>query len=140
MYRCKCYRIEELVDRFTFEKYGQGAWAFFNVLALQSLDQIRIEFDAPVYVNNWLWGGSAEMRGLRPRYMDSLPSVYSQHHFGNAFDITIKGVNPQIAQIYILENPDKFPYITRLEKIKTHVHFDCANIERVAGEILHFTP
>lgn len=135
-YKARHFRIEELVDKHTFEKFGDRAWMLFNVFALQSLDQIREFFTVPVIVNDWLWGGVNELRGFRPRYVTDF-SVYSQHHMGNAFDVHIKGVTAREAQKAILDNKDHFPFITAVEDIDTHLHFDCRNIK---NRILYFKP
>jgi len=133
MYRCKFFKIYELVDRFTHERFGEEAWQFFNPIALISLDGIREFFNAPVTVNNWFWGGSLQFRGLRPVYC-TIGATYSQHRFGNAFDCDVKGVSAEEVRKTIIDNKDHelLRHITCIEADVDWLHFDCRNIpERI---------
>jgi hypothetical protein len=67
MYICRHFKIYELVDEKTFDRYGLRAWEFFNPQALRALDNLREFFAAPVTVNNYHSGGPFHFRGLRPR-------------------------------------------------------------------------
>lgn len=130
MTKCTHFIIQELVDRATFEKFGEQAWMLFNPIALEALDDLRRFFNAPVIVNNWHEGGQFQYRGFRPRSC-SIGAEYSQHRFGNAFDCDIQGVTAQEARKKILENQDNLLLfqITRLEDKVNWVHMDCANID-----------
>lgn len=129
-YKCKHFRIEELVDKLTFDRFGEKSWMFFNQSALKSLDSIREYFGVQVIVNNWLWGGELQYRGLRPKYVQ-VGSEYSQHRLGNAFDCTLEGVTADKVREEILKNKDKegFELITCVENKVSWLHFDCRNIE-----------
>ncbi len=128
-YKCEHFDVEELVDRATFEKWGEKAWMFLRAEALYSLDGIRRFFNRPTWVNNWAVGGKLEWRGLRPSYCN-LGELHSQHRFGNAFDCNVDGISAEEVRKAILENRDAdgFKYITCLETEITWVHFDCRNI------------
>ncbi len=129
LYKCKHFKIYELVDKHTFEKFGEDAWMFFNPLALMSLDGIREFFGVPVTVNNWKWGGGLQYRGLRPVYYTS-GATYSQHRFGNSFDLDVKGVSAEDVRKVITANKDclEFRHITCIEGSVSWLHFDCRNI------------
>ena len=128
-YKCQHFKIEELVDRRTFEQWGEKAWMFFQPKALMSLDNIRVYFGKPVTVNNWCFGGMSENRGLRPPY-SVIGADYSQHRYGNAFDIDIENVNAEDARQTIIKLKDSslFYHITALEIEIPYIHFDCRNI------------
>ncbi len=129
-YKCQYFKIEELVDRKTFEQWGEKCWMFLNPNALYSLDSIRLYFWKPVSANNWLFGGQSENRGLRPFY-STIGEGYSQHRFGNAFDIDVEGIEAEEVRQVILRLKDNplFQYINCLETGITYVHFDCRNIQ-----------
>ena len=128
-YKCQHFRIEELVDRKTFEKWGQQCWMFLNPYALQSLDGIRNYFSRPVIANNWIFGGQSEWRGLRPSYC-MIGATYSQHRFGNAFDIDVEGVEAEEVRQTIIRLKDNFlfQHINCLETGIHYIHFDCRNV------------
>lgn len=129
MYRCKHFDINELVDSKTFEKFGEGAWMFFDPRALISLDAIREFYGVPVTVNNWPYGGSLQYRGFRPRNCD-VGAEYSQHRFGAAFDCDVKGVPASTVRKDILANKDtRFRLINCIEDDVSWIHFDVRNIE-----------
>ena len=126
-YKCEHFDIEELVDRKTFDLWGNRSWMFLRADALISLDQIRKYFNKPTWVNNWIVGGSFQWRGLRPAYCN-VGNVHSQHRFGNGFDLDVEGMDAEEVRRAILENQDRFPMIMCLETDITWMHFDCRNI------------
>lgn len=130
MIKCDHFIIQELVDKATFEKFGEQAWMLFNPVALEALDDLRRFFNVPITVNNWHKGGYYQYRGFRPRSCN-VGAEYSQHRLGNAFDCDIHGVTADEARKRILENQDSLMLfqITRLEDKVNWVHLDCANID-----------
>lgn len=131
-YKCEHFDIEELVDRVTYEKWGERAWMFLRAEALYSLDGIRKYFGRPVTVNNWRDGGKFSQRGLRILNDNdkSIYSPYSQHSLGDAFDLDVQGMTSDEVRSAILEDKDesRLEKITCLETDITWVHFDCRNI------------
>jgi hypothetical protein len=135
MYICRHFKIYELVDKKTFDRFGLHAWMFLNPTALQALDGIRDFFtelrgkDTPVIVNNYHSGGPFQYRGLRPLSC-AIGAEYSQHRLGNAFDCDIKGVSAERARQIILEHKDdpRLAMITCIEADVNWLHFDCRNI------------
>jgi len=128
MYTCNHFSIEELVDRFTFEKWGDNAWQFFNPQALKMLDGLREYFDKSVIVNNWKWGGNLQLRGLRPCYITE-GAQYSLHRVGGAFDFNVKGIDAEEVRKEILDNKDHelLKYINCIEADVTWNHCDVRN-------------
>lgn len=129
-YKCKYFKIQELIDPATYNKWGERAWMFFNPHVLYSLDMIREHFQVSVTVNNWLFGGKFTMRGLRPP-TSTVGAIYGQHRFGNAIDCDVKNKPAEEVrqEILKLKNNDRFQYITCLEADVAWVHFDTRNIE-----------
>ena len=129
-YRCKYFRIEELVDSITYQKYGERCWSFFDPRILMTLDAIRVFLKKPMTVNNWNWGGSREWSGLRIPG-SSYYSCYSQHSYGRAIDFVVTGMEASEVQKKLVENEELFPYLTRMEKDRpTWTHIDCANVDK----------
>lgn len=137
--KSKYFKIQELVSKQTYEKYGEKSWMFLDERLISTLDALREYFNAPITVNNWLWGGNLQQRGLRTNCDEIVKnktlknSLYvSQHCLGKAVDFNVK--NHTVKDVYkvILENPKAFPYIKRIENINktpTWVHIDIANTE-----------
>jgi hypothetical protein len=128
--------IQELVDPTIFKTLGESAWQLLNPSALQFLADVRDVF-GPILVNNWHVNGSYSESGLR-RFDTTTGAKFSQHKYGNAFDMKSKGATPQEMHAYILANPSRFPTIRVLERIEstpTWVHADCRNT-RQAGIVL----
>ena len=138
------FKIQELVSKNVYNKYGESAWRFIDEKLILSIDAIREYFNQPVTINNWMWGGNLQQRGLRANKDDIVSGkkdyYISQHCLGKAVDLNIRDFS--IKEIYdsILQNKDKFPYITRIENIKntpTWIHIDVANTESDSIEVFN---
>ena len=82
-YRCRFFKIEELVDPVTLGKYGPAkCWTLLDSRILYSIDCLR-EFFGPLVVNTWHKGGRFKHRGYRPA---GVGSATSQHRAGRAID------------------------------------------------------
>ena len=136
-YRPIFFKIEELVDKATFDQFGDRAFMFFNPVLLRSLDRVRDHFNAAVTVNNWANGGPFSQRGLRVN--TTVGALYSQHKFGNAADYDVEGYEAEEVRQEILSKPDQhdFELISCLEEGVNWVHQDCRNI---ANRILLIKP
>ncbi len=129
-YKCEHFKIQELVDKPTYEKYGESAWMFFNPVALKTLDGIRDYFNKPITVNNWASGGNMDSRGLRSPN-DNTGSKWGFHPKGNAFDFSVQGMTADEVREIIIEHQNEEPFcdITRMEINITWVHIDFANVD-----------
>jgi len=121
----KYFKIQELVDRKTFEEKGEESFSYFNKEALIALDDLREFFGKSIVVNNWASGGKLQWRGLRLPACKEF-SEGSQHSVGNAFDCTIVGLTAAEARELILlhKNDKLLKRITRLEGNVRWLHFD----------------
>lgn len=91
MYKCKYFKIQELVSPKVYNKFGDFAWAFFQEDILRDLDAIREVWDSPIIINNWSFGGNLYQCGLRCNIdnivrQKSYPYC-SAHIMGKAFDL-----------------------------------------------------
>lgn len=130
MYKCKYFKIQELVPPSAYNNLGEAAWRLLDPRALRSIDLLREKF-GPIIINTWHNGGNRQWSGLRT---DDCPlgAKYSQHKYGRAFDLVFKEVKPQKVIDYILGNPEEFPEITAVETgTPTWVHIDVRNCDRI---------
>lgn len=138
--KSKYFKIQELVSKKVYNRYGENAWMFIDTKLIKVLDTLREHFNRPITINNWMWGGTLEQRGLRTN-LDELVkkktekgTLYiSQHILGKAADLNVKGLTAEQVYEEILKNKDKFYLISRIENIDstpTWVHIDCANTDK----------
>lgn len=132
----KYFKIQELVSEAVYKKYGDKSWEFIDTRLIKVLDLLREHFNRPITVNNWLWGGNLQQRGLRANKDELVANkkdyYVSQHCLGKAVDFNVKGLSAQEVYKEIVDNKDKFYLISRIENIKdtpTWVHIDCANVD-----------
>jgi hypothetical protein len=135
MYKCKHFKIFELTDPVIYKANGENAFAFFTEEIKQSIDAIREFFDRPVTVNNWIWGGQFQWRGLRSS-MCNVGSLKSQHRIVdtrlcNAIDFDVKDLTAEQVRQEILNNQNipSLRFITRMEKDVNWVHIDCKPLD-----------
>ena len=138
--KSKYFKIQELVSKKVYDKHGEQAWMFIDTKLIKVLDLLREHFNRPITVNNWLWGGTLEQRGLRTN-LDELVkdktekgTLYiSQHILGKAVDFNVKDLSSEEVYKEILKNKNKFYLISRIENINSTpnwVHIDCANTDK----------
>lgn len=133
--KSKYFKIQELVSKAVYEKYGEKSWEFIDERLIKTLDLLREHFNKPITVNNWLFGGNLHQRGLRANKDEIVKNksdyYISQHCLGKAADLNVKGMTAQEVYEDILKNKGKFSLIARIENIKntpTWVHIDVANV------------
>ena len=134
--KSKYFKIQELVSKAVYEKYGEKSWEFIDERLIKTLDLLREHFNKPITVNNWIFGGNLHQRGLRANKDEIVKSksdyYISQHCLGKAVDLNVKGMTAQEVYEEILKNKSKFPLISRIENINntpTWVHIDVANTD-----------
>lgn len=133
MYKCKHFKIHELVPPQVYKDRGEKAWELLDIRMLKTIDRLRDCYGS-MTINNYFWGGDREWSGLRtpdsPYY-----SKYSQHTFGRACDCLFKDVSSEQVRQDLLNNPYTFEYIGEyiesLELGVSWLHFDVRNCERI---------
>lgn len=125
IYLPKHFKLQELVDRQTFEKLGSASIWLLDINMLKFLDGVREYFNSPMTVNNWASGGSFQSRGYRSMF-DKTGASYSQHRCGRAFDFDVAGRSADEVRKIILDNQNVFPFslITTLEIDVSWIHAD----------------
>lgn len=105
----KNFKAQELVDRATYEKFGQDSLRYFRPEILKALDWIHDNYpiaratdNRTIIVNDWYWKGPHEWRGLRfprcPQYKE-----WSGHSVGAAIDFSANGCTDEEMRKWILE-------------------------------------
>lgn len=136
------FKLQELVSPEIYNKssIGDRALDFLNVNAIAALEDLRVDF-GPITVNTWHTGGNYKNSGVRAPDC-SIGAMYSAHKFGTAFDLKFKDHKPEYVYFHILNNQDKYPYISRMENAeitKTWLHCEFSTNPR-KGDILIFNP
>ena len=127
IYKCRYFKIYELVSRRFYQQYGQRAWQFLQIKPLITADRLRERY-GKTKINDYRWNGKRQWAGLRtpesPFYSDT-----SQHSFGNGFDPIFKHVTAEEVREDIVKKPNlkAFEYITAIELDVSWFHFDCRN-------------
>lgn len=127
----KYFKIQELVDPETFAALGTRCWILFRPELLWTIDEIRVFFDRPVLINNWIFGGTLKYRGFRPSSC-KVGAKFSQHKFGCAVDFDVRDMTANEVRKKIMDNyktSKAFQHITAMERNVTWVHIDLRNIE-----------
>lgn len=139
MYKCKYFKIYELVPESLYKAYGEWCWNLLDERALITLDALRERFGS-LTVNNYKWNGIRSDSGFRDasfyKSIEEYSKSRSQHKYGRAFDFISNTHKAADIRKYIIENPTEFPYITFLEvgpikrgKAMSWVHFDTRNCD-----------
>lgn len=124
----KHFDIQEFVPKAIYDLYGAKAQWFINPKVVAIAEFIREEFELPVIINNWHDGGKFQERGYRVPTTQT-GARYSQHKFGNAIDINVKGIpSPELAEwifaafpslnalgLTTIENPTSTPTWTHID-------------------------
>lgn len=119
MYKCKYFKLQELVSPIVFNHYGDFAWSFFDANILRDLDKIRKQFGKSITINTWLYGGNTTQCGFRSN-MDKLvkdkKTLYcSAHCMGKAFDLHSSDNINLFDLIYKMINCGELSTLKRLE-------------------------
>ena len=142
----KYFKTEEFVSRVVYGKFGNSAIKFIDVDIIIVLTIIRETLDKPITINDWLWNGKFQQRGLRSN-IDGIPSrmtkqgklYLSAHVLGKAVDFDVEGMTALEVRNWIVNNADLFPCKIRLEKGVNWVHLDIIDEDK-NPKIYKFNP
>ena len=134
MYKCKYFKIQELVCPHVYEKYGDKSWEFFNEEFLKELDIVREVLGVPIVINNWSKGGQYRESGNRCQFCSIVAKKIankelnmSMHNLYQAFDLKPKELEIRKAVEIIMDNIHRFKIIKRIENpdnTLTWIHID----------------
>ena len=140
MYKCKHFKIQELVSPIVYNQWGDKAWMFFDEDFLKDLDIIREHWGRAIIVNNWANGGNLKQCGLRSNLDDLVKNkktlYLSAHCMGKAVDMhDSKGSNKALFNlVYNLIEQKRLKKIKRLENLvntPTWIHADQFQADKI---------
>lgn len=101
------FKIQEFVSRKIYTDWGDNSIWFVDPRVVKLANFIRTFFGRGVTINNWLWNGNYDQRGFREPE-STTGGKLSQHRFGRAIDINVKGMTALEVYNAILANEKVF--------------------------------
>ena len=114
LFKCRYFRLQELVPPDVYNKYKDFAWRFFDEDILKDLDTIR-EHHGAITINNWSFGGNLRNCGFRSNLYENTNLYCSAHLMGKAFDLHSINNKKLYTDINQLFNSGKLKAIKRIE-------------------------
>lgn len=135
------FSVKELVDSGTVLVHGEARSRNFIhpsvPITLEKLREYVIEKTGKgVTVNDYAWGGGYSYSGIRPHTYKA-GAKFSTHRYGNTVDCKFKGITPVEVQKHIMDNPDRYPHIVRMENAEITRKVREIDGEDVVFEWLH---
>lgn len=154
-YAPKYFKIQELVTKSFYNaavSRGKPHYALwqFNPHVLMTADMLREKF-GPITINNWVFGGNAQNRGLRDADT-TVGAPMSPHLRGAALDLIFHKVSAEEVRSHmrkcgcfsagfkrdVPKDAECFRYIGRVEVDISWFHFDIWNCYDDNGAIATF--
>jgi len=126
------FKIQEFVDKQTYEKWGENAWMFFDENLLKVILVLRKHIlKVPLVCNDWSFGGKNQQRGLRTNLSplvkektDKGQLYLSAHLRGHAVDLVSSKMTAANMRKLILANQNELPCKIRCEDGVSWLHID----------------
>ena len=134
MYYCKYFKIQELVSKLVYDKYGEFCWRFFSEEFKKDLDTIREFHGKSLTINDWCFGKSNFSQcgfrsNLDPMVKEKKTLYCSAHCMGKAVDLHSADNIKLFNDVKTLITQGKLLTIKRLESQESTkngwVHVDC---------------
>lgn len=133
----KNFKLQEFVSQSIWEKWGEKAIWFIDKRIVLSAQALRDNLGVPLTINSWSYGGDRQESGLRVEGMTNW-RPFSQHSFGRAIDIVSSRMTADEMRAHIIQNREKYPFITAIELNVSWLHIDCR--ETNSNDFLLFNP
>jgi len=135
------FDLKELVhpDIYNHPAIGARCADFIHPNTGETLDLLR-EYAGTITINDWMYAGSYLNSGLRTPD-SSTGALFSAHRFGCGFDLKPRQISNEKLYYHILNNQEKYPFISRMEGIDHTpgwVHVEITS--KRDGEIVIFNP
>ena len=134
MYKCKHFKVQELVSPQVYQRYGEFCWKFFSDLLKIDLDTIREYHGYGITINDWVFGGKNFTQcgfrsNLEPMVKSKNTLYCSAHCMAKAFDLHSSYSNFKLYKdIEELKNKGLLKAVRRIESRKSTkdgwVHID----------------
>lgn len=147
MYKCKYFKIEELVPPQLLDLVEEDvAWKMFDENLLKAADWVKEKFspNEPVIINDWSWSGPFKYSGLRTRDWEHY-NPNSMHPYGKALDMKFPR-NPKLVdeiREFIRDNQKTIPYITEVEEEVSWLHISTSDRYKhlaLEGGVIFYKP
>jgi hypothetical protein len=109
--------IQEFLHPSIYLVVGSRARDFLHTQAIPTIQLLRTNLNTPIVINNWAFSGLYEDSGLRQPYAQ-IGKQYSAHKFGCGFDLKLPDLGVDAAYAEIMDNPERYPWIIRIENIE----------------------
>ncbi len=123
----KDFTLAEFVHPEILDRWGAKSLWFIDPKIFTIAQAFRDRFNRPVTINDWIIGGEYINSGLR-QFNCKIGTTLSQHKFGRAIDIKIKGIDPLEVQ-HDIRNFAYYYQMAGLTAIEdstpTWTHADC---------------
>lgn len=117
------FLIVEFVPPEIWNQFGESSSWFVDPRIVDACEKIRVYFNKPVTVNNWHLQGQYKESGFRMP-STTTGATLSQHRFGRACDIKVKGISPEEVRDAIRMNWKSFGVTTIEKDTPTWTHID----------------
>ena len=99
------FSLQEFIDPDTYKRFGTSSVWFIDPKIVTLAQFIRERLGKPCTINNWSSGGQYQYSGFRPPKC-SVGASMSQHRFGRAIDLKVKGMKADEVREDITKNFD----------------------------------
>lgn len=99
--------LDEFIDPVTYKDFGAQSIWFIDKRIIMIAQTLRELVNSPIIINNWLIGGGFKISGFR-RPSARIGAYLSQHKFGRAIDVKVKGKTPEEVLGLINQHWDTF--------------------------------
>jgi len=144
IYRCRHFVLSEIVCPHVLDTWGSLAWSWADERLTMTMDFLRDQLDAPIYINNYDMPEETRLklglelfdeRGLRCIQCDIVKKaikagkVYCSGHLRfQASDFNVHGMTPEKVRYWLTANSVLLPFPIRIEKgTSGWTHIDTAN-------------
>jgi len=125
------FKIYELVSRDFYNKKGEDAWWYICSKLITTIDVLKRYFPkGTISINTWYWNGNRMWSGLREEG-SKYYSGTSFHSFGKAVDCIFSDYTTEEVRQFIIDNPEKFPYVKGIELGVSWLHIDTRNSDEI---------
>ena len=111
------FYLQEFVDPGTYGKFGDSSIWFIDPRIITLAQFIRERLGKPCTINNWNAGGQYQYSGFRPPGC-TIGAAYSQHRFGRAIDLKVKGMSADEVREDIINSWEIYRKSTALTTIE----------------------
>lgn len=138
------FDVRELVTPWAYQKFKHRGDYFFlsriDPRLLVTILFIRETTGRKMTINDYLWGGRFDERGVRdnlsPLVKARISPYWSGHVFAMAVDFDLEGMTAQEVRDWLIEHTEGLPFKIRLEhklkgKIISWVHLDVVDDPRL---------